>query len=320
MKIRLLGKNAHRGLEKGDATSFGSVALSMGYDITEGFSQIPDVVICVDYTKESLSEIKRWRKLGVPTVLVQQEPFVVLPEHRKSNPGGSFDLVLKVGIPGQVTRPYPNTWNFAKDWTSPRLPKFAAITANKWSAIPGQLYSLRRTAYELGSEVDLYGVGWDRPLVPQFTMLLKEIFLAIRAGVWPLVPAWIDLFGKPRNYLGSVGDKLATLEKYDYSIIIENSGHYMSEKLIDSLLAGNLPVYIGAPVSEFGIPAELVLQAEPNISSIRDQMELAKKIQLSDFRANLRSWLTDSSRLEYWRADFATKRILQEINRELERL
>jgi hypothetical protein len=319
MKIKLVGKNAHQGLERGDATSLASVAVLFGHQIIDGSADFPDVVICVDYTKESQSEINLWRKQGVPTVLVQQEPYVVLPEHRKLNPGGSFDLVFKIGIPGEVTRPYANSWNLGKDWTSIRIPKFVAITANKWSAIPGQLYSLRRSAYRLGSEVDLFGVAWDKPFISHLTMLMKEILLAVRGGVWPQKPDWIDIFGRPANCLGPVTDKLATLEKYDYSLVIENSGHYMSEKLMDSLLAGNLPVYVGAPASKFGIPSEFVFQAEPNIQSIREQMELAKKTQITVFRADLLDWLTEPSRLEYWRADFANKRLLDEITEKTQK-
>jgi len=312
LKIRLIGKNAYQGLESGDSTSFGQVAQSLGHVIVDSYKDA-DVTVCVDYLKSSRRELVSSRLSGVKTVLIKQEPYVVIPEHRHENPGGFFDLVLPIGIPGKVTRAYGNTWAVAEDWRTKRIRRFVAITANKWSAVSGQLYTLRRRAYSSLELLDLYGVGWDRPTTKHIEMLGKEIILALNNLVIPSMPKKADMFDVPRNYLGPVKDKLVTLAKYDYALIIENSGHYMSEKLMDSLLAGNLPVYVGAPISSFGIPKQFVIQASPVYESVREKLNQALEMDPNKHRKELKDWISDSSIVAQWRADFSVMRLIREI-------
>jgi hypothetical protein len=78
------------------------------------------------------------------------------------------------------------------------------------------------------SDFDLYGTWWDKPA--RYTG--GKYDSAIRAC-----------------YRGEVYDKCAALEQYKFSLVIENSFFVggMSEKIIDSLFAGCVPVYWGAP-------------------------------------------------------------------------
>lgn len=312
MRIKLTGKNAYQGLEAGDDTSFASVVQSLGHQIVEGIREA-EVTVCVDYSKNARRELLESRKLGIKTVLIQQEPYVVIPEHRRLNPGGVFDLVLRVGIPGEVTRSYANSWAPAQDWSSKRANRFVAITANKWSALPGQLYTLRRRAYASSCPIDLYGIGWDRSWQKHLLMIGKEIVLAIKGRALPQLPTMADFYFAPCNYLGPVEDKVATLAKYDYSLVIENSGHYMSEKLMDSLLAGNLPVYVGAPITHFGIPEQFVIQANPTLESVKGKINQALEIDPLKHRRELADWISNPSVASQWRAEFSIRRIVGEI-------
>ena len=56
----------------------------------------------------------------------------------------------------------------------------------------------------------------------------------------------LDVFGRGYN---PVEYKLETLDKYAFSIIIENSrkDYYFTEKLIDSFVTGTVPIYWGCP-------------------------------------------------------------------------
>ena len=316
MKLYITGKNSSQGLEAGDSTSFADIARALGYTIVSNHLDA-DAIICVDYHPKFREELRDAQSHGVRTFLIQQEPYVVLPEHRRENPGKVFDHVLRIGIPGEVTRHYGNSWHLAKNWKGPRQKRFVAITANKWSALPGQLYSLRREIYSAHEMIDLYGHGWEANVRSQLTMISKEILLGLAARSRIVLPRASDIFSSPSNFLGSVKDKAKTMADYDFSLIIENSGHYMSEKLMDSLLSGNLPVYVGAPIQHFKIPEMFVFQAEPTLESIRDKMNEAMSVNPIEFRSTLKEWLLDPLTLDAWKADRVTIKLLTEISRHL---
>jgi hypothetical protein len=90
------------------------------------------------------------------------------------------------------------------------------------------------------SDFDLYGVGWERPTRYVYGRRAERYAAAAK-----------------KSWRGSVPDKLSTLEQYKFSICFENcifSG-WVTEKILDSMLAGCVPIYWGAPDIEEFIPA-----------------------------------------------------------------
>ena len=109
-----------------------------------------------------------------------------------------------------------------------------------------------------------------------------------------------DLFGKGVN--NPVDTKEETLLDYRYSIIIENTkqDNYITEKLIDCLIVGTIPIYWGCPnVSDHfnmeGIPTFNTLDELKNIlpkltedfynskiEVVKENLELAKKFCITE--------------------------------------
>jgi hypothetical protein len=86
----------------------------------------------------------------------------------------------------------------------------------------------------------LYGKGWDvlRNLPPKWQKKLPPIFKA--------------------NPPQPCDNKLETISHYRYGLCIENAKFpgYVTEKIIDCLVTGVIPLYMGAPDVEQYIPAE----------------------------------------------------------------
>jgi hypothetical protein len=57
----------------------------------------------------------------------------------------------------------------------------------------------------------------------------------------------IDMGGKYKNNIGVIKDKINFLSSYKFSIAMENTegDGYISEKIIDSFIAGTIPIYYG---------------------------------------------------------------------------
>ncbi|MBI3240809.1 MAG: hypothetical protein HYZ49_00745 [Chloroflexi bacterium] len=110
------------------------------------------------------------------------------------------------------------------------------ISMNKFSRHPRELYSARRATIRhfeqrRSDDFDLYGVDWDRPAGP-FQRLFPFIYRP-----YP-------------SYRGVIQHKWDILPKYRFSLCYENvygEPGWITEKIFDSMRAGCVPIYWGAP-------------------------------------------------------------------------
>ena len=106
-------------------------------------------------------------------------------------------------------------------------------------AIKNELQSQRLEAIEYFGylkKLNIFGHGWDR---------LKK-----------LPKAWQKRLGKILSEIKPqpCDDKVETMSDYKFAICFENTSYpgYVTEKIIDCLVAGVIPVYLGAPdISDF---------------------------------------------------------------------
>ncbi|MEK9173507.1 MAG: glycosyltransferase family 10, partial [Patescibacteria group bacterium] len=105
--------------------------------------------------------------------------------------------------------------------------------------------------FSKNSEIDLYGAGWTKPV--------KYTGGHFSASI-------------QKSYRGYVRDKLATLRNYKFCLCFENVvfGGLVSEKIIDCLFAGCLPIYFGAPDITDYIPSNVFI----DLRNFKDYQEL----------------------------------------------
>ena len=85
------------------------------------------------------------------------------------------------------------------------------------------------------------------------------------------------------NVGGKVKNKIKFLSFYKFSIAMENSEGqgYISEKILDSLIAGTIPIYYGGyMIDEFINPKSLILIKNEN--DMRKKIEYIKKLDNND--------------------------------------
>ncbi|OYU45950.1 MAG: hypothetical protein CFE44_04795 [Burkholderiales bacterium PBB4] len=127
------------------------------------------------------------------------------------------------------------------------------IAGAKSSQHPQELYSHRVRAiqwFEASAPecFDLYGMGWDKAHFP--------------------------------SYCGAVADKLDTLSRYRFCICYENAqGYpgYITEKMIDCLRTGTVPVYGGAPNVARWIPQDCFISIT-QFANYFDMLEFLKSM------------------------------------------
>ena len=110
----------------------------------------------------------------------------------------------------------------------------------------------------------------------------------------------------------SIGDKLSTIRDYKFSLCFENGAYpgYVTEKIIDCLVAGVMPIYMGAPDIGKYIPRTLFIDASES-SSFEDLKKRILEIDnlplIYKFPIEAREWLNSKDGRQYNCKSFASK-------------
>lgn len=275
-------------------------AIELGYGIVED-PRVADVVVCVDFHTGFKGILTQARRRGAYLVLIKQEPPIVYPHHNSPNPLGLFDLVITRGVVenSRVFNTY-QVWEESFLNSQERMSRVVAISANKWSADSRELYSLRRGAYSSDARIDVYGSNWERGQLWTLGLIAKESLIQIRAKRIPNLGSARTLFKPPINTKGISKSKVVTLSSYKASLVVENYAGYMSEKLVDSILAGAIPIYVGPDPRLYGIPASLFVRSEPNVTAIKSAISEALDWDHSRFLQAAVEWAREPGVRETW--------------------
>jgi hypothetical protein len=188
-----------------------------------------------------------------------------------------FHLPNRIPTPFQINR-------------AERVKFCTTIASQKYMAHPQEIYSERVNAIrwferQHPSEFDLYGTGWNRFFfkgrISRANMFLSKFY----AG--PLKSWQTNTFP---SYRGAVKSKNAILQKYRFSICYENATFpgYVTEKIFDSLFAGCVPVYLGAPDIASEVPANTFIDKR-QFKSYDELYKFLKRMSESEYEGYLQA-------------------------------
>ena len=294
----------------------------IGRNVPEG--REPGAYVFFDFDNDPSEKLPKVEGRA-PAVLVRLEPDVIRPQNFRADYLKHISMVIDVGrspLKSKSRINWPQRWTL-KHLESPeiasseRIDRFAIINANKMSFVEGELYTLRRIAAQKSPEIDVWGFDWDMPRFRRANKAFEELLIPLKHG-FGIKPAAIKgWFKSPLSWKGTSEDKLSTLASYKYSLVIENSIDYMSEKLFDSLFAGTLPIYVGPNPVDFGMPDFVSIHAKPDIDSIRKAIEQARQIDLDAWRASVLDWLKSEGVEQAWSWPFVVQQIIDKIDETL---
>jgi hypothetical protein len=190
------------------------------------------------------------------------------------------------------------------------------LLANKFSADRSENFSLRRrivkTAIRTGDRIDIIGHHWERTWQRQFKTVVGDAITVSKSGRFPRI--WSQDFVSLKGiqggvrYIGSVVDKFAALRRYEYSLVTENSVKWTTEKLVDSIVAGCVPFYIGASMKEIGLPEGICIECEPDASAVWHSIRGITAARADEVREAGRIFLEDPASQE-WQNSVVFKRL-----------
>ena len=311
--------NASVSVVPGTEISLTNSFLAAGFEICDRLEDA-DALVLIDMDINLLNYAHESAIGEFPIIFVRNEPIVVWPANYSSKAISLTSTLIDLGRDGGITNsnfPWPQDWNQNlkfKEVVTTRSESVVLINGNKLSFIKGEMYSFRRKCIFNVPDLDVFGIGWDLGFSRKLLIFAAEIRLAIKNRMRPRLSSSRGWLKRPTNWKGAPQSKLDTISKYKYSLVIENSMDYMTEKLFDAFFARCIPVYVGPSVARFDIPAHLVVQVDPTLDSINRGIETAKAMDYEQWRASLNAWLMSDLVSNKWSATNVYDAIASEVS------
>ena len=95
--------------------------------------------------------------------------------------------------------------------------------------------------------------------------------------------------------------------------MIENSNTIVTEKIFDALINGSIPIYIGPKLKEYGLPSEIAIEIEGDVSKIESIIANLTDEDVSNYLESMRSFVSSEYFSLNWRSDEVYRKIVRII-------
>lgn len=277
-----------------------------------------DIEFIVDPKVDQISKKKN-------QVLVLVEPEVVRPDLYRTKVWKNFFAVLPLSryraerLNQKNWFDLPVTLPQYKKSNGSRADRWAIVNEHKFSASKRSQYGLRRALvkyfeFERPQDLDLYGVEWNK----KKTIELRRRFYALRThGVrsgLKFSENFSDLWHKFSLVKGHMQENLEPLQKYNYSIVIENDLDYISEKVWKSIYAGAVPVYVGPNLDYDLALKNIVVCSDASLDQIKSTIRFLEEANLEQIREDGYRFILNLEKTKYGLENCAKKFIESATN------
>ena len=317
------------------------------FGMTETTIENCDSLIFVNYNKQSYKKYKKLGKKIENLVLIRLEPEAVFPFQYRKSLENRFGLIIDPGRKIEKANhadfigwPYKYNLNpsipnhndpelkFAinkavtsgffdfENW-SQKIDKIVLIAANKVSPTAKSNYKIRRKiSKQLSShEIDIYGDLWGSTLVRKFLYRVSVGLYALKVGFLPnIIELYGGFFSKYASFMGKPQNKHLIIQKYKFSLVIENSSNYCSEKIFDAIINGSIPIYIGPKNTEILLPNNLYYSCDGSVSEIREILSSIRENNVNDMLKSMKDFLQSKYFAENWSSDEVYVKIAKKID------
>jgi hypothetical protein len=267
------------------------------------------------------------------TVLILLEPPAVYPSQYKSRSLRRYSLVLAPGsfkfsentenyipwpyeaIPNplvpsgqttdlaEVTKQAVGELVFDYQIWNDRKYFLSMINANKVSPIKTENYTLRRKyAHELdGNKFFVFGDYWNSSLKSKIRLRVSILVFSLRNFVVPnLKHIYGNLHWRFKTSKGAILDKQEILRLTKFSLVIENDESYISEKLIDSLVNGCIPIYRGPKIPSEIMPPGIFLELPSKPKDLIPSLEALTVFEIRNILGKIADYVSSENFISRW--------------------
>jgi hypothetical protein len=301
-----------------------------------------DCVIFINHNKEWVRTLKNLNHKHM--ILIRLEPKAVFPAQYTDKIEKLYDLIITPGFADQsndfIGWPYKHHANPAKpanseiaidsvinklqnseifkiDSWSKRETKIVMIAANKISPVAETGYKIRRKLAKanLNNVLDVYGSYWRYNYGKRIKQFISMAKFNLKNGTFVNFREAIGgLTVNIRSAKGEIENKHFLLSNYKFSLVIENSVDYVSEKIFDSMLSGTIPIYIGPDLQNFGISEECYVELDSASGDLEQLISNLTNKQAERMLLNIKRFILSDQFLENW----SSKNVYEKIALRIE--
>jgi hypothetical protein len=297
--------------------------IKMGYEEVTNLDSC-DLRIYRDFLESEFIDSGLWN------VLLLSEPKCVMPWQYQKNVLDKFDLVVTFG-PWRAKNLSVSNWVWQPyDWrtyevksVSTKRDSIVLVNSNKFGMGKSSMYGLRRETIRLldtnNIKLSVYGHNWNMPL----SLQIRKRFYAFRKSVRYLGNSNIreSLLGiatPPENYFGPCEDKLETISRYTFCLVIENDLDSLSEKLFDAIAAQAIPIYIGPPLEGLDFLERCLIRSKPNAKAILETYQTISRADIDRARQGILYFHRNLKHISEWKTSSVMTKLGKLIGQSLE--
>ena len=194
------------------------------------------------------------------------------------------------------------------------------IAANKISPDGSGNYGLRSSLARklVSDDFRVFGNLWNVSIAKKVRYRLAVLKFNLQSGLFVNpVNIFSGIFTKFDESIQSVPNKHTVIEQSKFSLVIENSNDYLSEKLIDALIGGSIPIFLGPNLNNTPIPNHCVFRLPANPNDLTQFLKELDPLLIQSKLANIKSFLESDDFLE-WDSMRIYRNIASIVNDKLE--
>lgn len=306
--------------------------------------ELGDVLISFEYSKSDYELIKKAIQQKVPRVLIREETDAVYPLQYTTEIEDLFSKVYTLGAApnsfrGTILRhpyvPYKHNHKMNQILDTDKLVKENVksgkfdyenwkqrqgikvfVGKNGLIAVP-QLYKFRRKFISNPAfETDVYGENWSRFSVSKIRTLIGFLrYQFVIGNKVDFLDVLLFLTSKAANDKGNLEDKLELLTRYRFNVVFENSLNFVSEKVLDAIICGTVPIYFGGNL-EWAHPIKDLVHAIDSNSNFDELLRRLKELEFFDYQkwaSQAKDFLRSEDFIGNWTGSGVYQRIYDEI-------
>lgn len=172
---------------------------------------------------------------------------------------------------------------------------FGLIATSKNSLVDSSLYWLRPRVIsflEKKEQILFAGKDFHIKYLSNLRMDVNYCCFLIKNGVIPNILRFRvrRLKFKQGIYLGELESKNSIFSEIDVYLCLENDIHEFSEKFIDAVCAGKLPLYVGPNLDKLGIPESVYIKGSTSLRKLRKILGSVDSELVNSKLDNLADW------------------------------
>lgn len=271
------------------------------YGLIRSESLSSDIFISINHNKKFLKKFIKANVVKKPRILLRLEPYCVYPKQYSTEIETLYDLIITPGSINDFKRGenfvgFPHAVNpnplqpssilnhieleginnlleiNINNWKQREI-LCSMVVANKISPVRTSNYSLRRTiaTENKNNFLHIYGQFWRSSFRVKILYRFKVLVFNLKSNTEiSMKEIYGKLFTSFHWTKGDVINKYDIMKNSKFSLVIENSNDYVSEKLFDAILCESVPIYFGPDLPSVGLPQNIAIRLESlkNFSAI----------------------------------------------------